>query len=225
VPNAPGAAAVINAPTATATTITLDAPQTVGTLLLGNSRSASAGYTISGSNTLTFNNSGSAATITVADGTHAISATVEISGGSLAILLSDSGVLSISGGISDDNRHESLTLAGGQLVLSGSNSYGGGTFVEAGTLIVNNSAALPDGSSLTVGAGGTSLFGSTLAEPPFSGSFMEALPALAAVPVPEPAAVSLLLAGAFSAGCFCRFRGVSPESRPRGRGHGASKSN
>ena len=104
VPNKAGAGAVINASTTSATTITLDAPQTVGTLLLGNSASAGTGYTISGSNTLTLDNSGITATITVANGTHAISAPVEIAGGSLAVALSNSGVLRISGNISDDNR-------------------------------------------------------------------------------------------------------------------------
>ena len=59
VPNAVGAGAVINASTTAALTITVDAPQTLGTLLLGNSAAAGVGYTLSGtgSNTLTLNNS------------------------------------------------------------------------------------------------------------------------------------------------------------------------
>ena len=45
----------------------------------------------------------------------------------------------------------------GTLVLSGTdNSYTGGTYVDKGTLYVNNSGAICDGTSLTVGAGGTS---------------------------------------------------------------------
>ena len=140
----------------TALTVTLDAPQTVGTLVFGNSGSTSTSYTLSGS-TLTLNNSTSTSgtsMVTVLGGTHTISAPVEIAGGSLVVGVSNSGVLGISGNISDDNGQESLTLAGdgsGQLILSGTNSYGGGTNVEAGTLIVNNGAALPAGSSLTVG--------------------------------------------------------------------------
>ena len=140
----------------TALTVTLDAPQTVGRLVFGNTGSTSTGYTLSGS-TLTLNDSGTS-TVTVLSGMHAISAPVEIAGGSLAVVVSSSGVLGISGNVSDDGDQRSLTLAGdgsGQLILSGSNNYGGGTTVGAGTLIVNNSAALPDGSSLTVGAGGT----------------------------------------------------------------------
>ncbi len=40
------------------------------------------------------------------------------------------------------------------LTLSGNNSYGNGTFVGAGKLVVNNSQALPDGSSLVIGDAG-----------------------------------------------------------------------
>ena len=47
----------------------------------------------------------------------------------------------------------------GTVILSGSNSYAGGTTVLAGTLIVSSSASLPAGSSLTIGAGGTFIFG------------------------------------------------------------------
>ena len=135
--------------------------------MFGNTGSTSTGYTLSGS-TLTLNDSGTS-TVTVLSGMHAISAPVEIAGGSLAVVVSSSGVLGISGNVSDDGDQRSLTLAGdgsGQLILSGSNNYGGGTTVGAGTLIVNNSAALPDGSSLTVGAGGTFIFDPSMAGAP-----------------------------------------------------------
>ena len=46
----------------------------------------------------------------------------------------------------------------GLLILSGTNSYGGGTIVTAGTLEVTSSNALPDVTILTVGAGGTFIF-------------------------------------------------------------------
>ena len=65
--------------------------------------------------------------------------------------------LSITGNISDDNNSESLTLNGdgtGRLVLSGTNSYGGGTVVLDGTLVATSAYALPTGTSLTVGSGG-----------------------------------------------------------------------
>ena len=48
----------------------------------------------------------------------------------------------------------SLTQAGdGTLILRASNDYDGGTMVNSGTLSVTNPNALPNGMSLTVGAG------------------------------------------------------------------------
>ncbi len=191
--SAVGAGAAFSGSANTALTVTLDAPQTVGRLVFGNTGSTSTGYTLSGS-TLTLNDSGTS-TVTVLSGMHAISAPVEIAGGSLAVVVSSSGVLGISGNVSDDGDQRSLTLAGdgsGQLILSGSNNYGGGTTVGAGTLIVNNSAALPDGSSLTVGAGGTFIF-----DPSMAGAPAVALDSLPVSPgagaaVPEPGILTLL---------------------------------
>ena len=52
-----------------------------------------------------------------------------------------------------------LTKTGaGVLTLSSANSYLGGTTVSGGTLLVTATGALPAGSSLTVGAGGTFIF-------------------------------------------------------------------
>jgi autotransporter-associated beta strand protein len=42
----------------------------------------------------------------------------------------------------------------GTVTLSGTNTYAGPTVVKAGTLVATSSSALPDGTSLTVGAGG-----------------------------------------------------------------------
>ena len=66
VPNTAGPTAAINAPTSTALTVTLDIPETVGTLQFGNpAGNPSVGYTLSGSNSLTLDNGGSPALITV----------------------------------------------------------------------------------------------------------------------------------------------------------------
>jgi autotransporter-associated beta strand protein len=51
-----------------------------------------------------------------------------------------------------------IITGSGSVTLSGPNSYTGGTNVFAGTLQVNVASALPDGGSLTVGAGGTFIF-------------------------------------------------------------------
>lgn len=60
---------------------------------------------------------------------------------------------------------------------------------------MDNSAALPNGSSLTVGEGGTLLFDSPAAEPVVLGSSVYASLARDPVAVPEPGTLVLLLAG------------------------------
>ena len=74
----------------------------------------------------------------------------------------------------------------GKLILSGTNTYRGGTFVEGGKLIVTNSEALLDGSNLTVGnpLAFTSIIAAGVASDGSSTS-----------PVPEPGTLTLLAAG------------------------------
>ncbi len=107
--------------------------------------------------------------------------------------------------IAAPNVTDTLTLSGdlsgagpivkngaGLLILSGTdNSYGGGTAVDAGTLLVNNSGAMPDGGGLIVGAGGTFLF-----DPSAAGGTVSDQTADRVVAVPEPGTMVLLLAGA-----------------------------
>jgi fibronectin-binding autotransporter adhesin len=90
----------------------------------------------------------------------------------------------------------SLTLQGGELTLTGTNTYTGGTIVANGTLILDDNAALADGSSLTVGQDAAQLFAAPVAiaaSPP------------AAVAVPEPGKIALLLAALWSAAACRRF--------------------
>ena len=135
--NAVGAVAVFNQPTNGNLTITLDGPQTIGTLVLGNSANGSTGYTLSGTgaNALTFSNSGKGTTITVTDGTHVINAPVILAenlvvtnGGTNSWTLS----FGTASSITDNNAGLSLTMngAGGTLILCGSNSYSGGTTIS-----------------------------------------------------------------------------------------------
>ncbi len=71
-----------------------------------------------------------------------------------------SGNVTIAGSIGQSVGGLGITKVGsGTLVLSGANTYSG-TTVLAGVLQVTNSAALLEGSSLTVGAGSSSVFGS-----------------------------------------------------------------
>jgi len=51
-----------------------------------------------------------------------------------------------------------IITGSGTVALSGTNSYTGGTTVSSGTLLINAASALPDGTSLTIGAGGTFVF-------------------------------------------------------------------
>jgi fibronectin-binding autotransporter adhesin len=196
-PNAPGQLAGLNQSNSGSVAINLDLPVTLGALQFGTSTTS---YTLSG-NTLTFSNPGAASTVTVLGGTHAIESAVYLQGGGLAISVSNSGSLRIGGDISDDGNQESLILNGdgsGQLVLSGTNTYTGGTYVNAGSLVVDSAASLPDGSSLTVGAGASSFFAPLSAGPTAAAS-----PAgLAAVP--EPGTLWLLLAALGSAN-VCRM--------------------
>ena len=109
--------------------------------------------------------------------------------GNLAVSTPAGDSLELSGDVSGDAA--SLTLGGGgQLILSGSNDYTGGTTVNAGTLYVSNSAGLPDGTNLAVGAGGTFIFEPLAAAAPI------AVSPLAVTAVPEPSTFVLLVAGA-----------------------------
>ena len=72
----------------------------------------------------------------------------------------------------------------GMQVLSGTNTYTGGTFVTDGTLIATNPEALPDGSNLMIG--------NALAFDPIIPS--DAAPSASPPPVPEPGTLGLILA-------------------------------
>ena len=78
------------------------------------------------------------------------------------------------------------------MVLSGTNMFDGGTVVEAGTLVVDNSAALADGSDFIVGD--SSLFSPFTGSPVVVGGPQEA--DLPVAPVPEPGTLALLAMGA-----------------------------
>jgi hypothetical protein len=73
-------------------------------------------------------------------------------------------------------------IGSGMLVLSGTNTYTGGTFVGDGTLIADNSQALANGSDLTVGN---------------AAAFAPVIPSASAGSlVPEPSTLALLIVGA-----------------------------
>ena len=102
---------------------------------------------------------------------------------------SPSGVLVVSGNLGwaggSYNAGNVVKDGPGLMVLSGDNFYTGSTVVEEGTLIAATSEAIPDGSSLIVGADAASIFDLSMAGSPVTNS-----PAVAAVP--EPGALALL---------------------------------
>jgi autotransporter family porin len=82
-----------------------------------------------------------------------------------------------------------IQLGSGTLVLSASNTYAGGTIVNAGELLVTNNEAIADGTNLAVGdASALSLLPAAIVPSPPA-----AAPAV--TPVPEPGTLLLLAAG------------------------------
>ncbi len=141
---------------------------------------------VSGSGTITGNGEVLFMGDPVLSGDHTISAAMML-GENLTVSPPAGGAMTLSGDISGTG---SLIDSGdGQLILSGSNSYTGGTAVDAGTLYVTNPAALPTGTALTVGAGGTMVFDPAAAAAPMAASCG------AVNAVPEPSTLALLGAG------------------------------
>ena len=187
VPNADGAIAVISASTTAALTVMLDAPQNIGSLLLG-SGSRTTGYTLSGSgsNSLTFSNTSnsSPATILVIDGEQFIDAPVVLAS-NLVVTSTSSNPWTLSfDTASSITGSYSLTMSAsdGTLILSGSDNYTGGTIVSVGTLEVTNPEAIQSGTSLMVGAEAESIFGVSVPQ--------------TTAAVPEPGTLALLGIGA-----------------------------
>ena len=186
VPNGPGAGAAINAPSSTSVTVTLDGTGDAGHAPARQFREFQRDHYAGGGNGLTLNNGAAGASqISVSQGSATISAPLTLAG-DLNVSPSAGSTVAISSNIGQ-SAVSSLTLDdAGELVLSGSNDYTGGTFVENGILNVVSAQALPAGDSVAVGAGGTLIFGSPTAGGPLLGS-----PAVVAVP--EPDCLSLLL--------------------------------
>jgi autotransporter-associated beta strand protein len=138
------------------------------------------------------------------------------------------GLLTIASNLSDTGWSTGLemntsgTLPAGAVILTGTNTYSGGTLVSSGTLNIAEPYSLPSNTPLTVGAGGTVLIGNALAAgglsagDELSGLSAGGLSGLSAdgmsaggssaggslespQAVPEPASLALLTAGALLA--------------------------
>ncbi len=185
-PNAMGAVAEFGNATQNQT-VTVDSPVTVGTIIFSNSADS---YTLigGGSNSITMSSLSGEAAITVNHGTHKISAPIVLASNTMLTVADATDTLTLNGGISGTGT--GLTLEGsGTLILSGSDTYSGGTTVNGGILEIETEDALPAGQALTINAGGTLIFNPAAGAP----LALSAGPQVAAVP--EPGTLALLIAG------------------------------
>ena len=141
--------------------VTLDSSRTLASL--GFSTTGTTGYVIAPSstaNTLTLANGSSATTISNSGGSQTIQAPIVL-GSNLSVTASTGSVLTIAGSISQEpSTNESLSVSGGgELILSGTSDYSGGTAVNAGTLAVTAASALPSSGLLTISGGGRLVLG------------------------------------------------------------------
>jgi fibronectin-binding autotransporter adhesin len=160
---------------------------TAGTLQLGNlSALGAGGLVVNGGATVDL--AGYSPTVNGLSG----NGTVTNSGSAVTLTVSPSSTTSFSGTLQDGAAVGGLALlldGPGKLVLSGTNTYTGGTIVEAGTLIAASPTALAAGSSLTVGQGAPALFAVATAAPGQAAASAEV------AAVPEPGTLALLATG------------------------------
>jgi autotransporter-associated beta strand protein len=154
VPNTAAAQVSLSGATGvTAATVTLDGSKTIGQLFL----SGATNYTISTGTggTLTFDDTGDATVnpqINVSSGSHTISALAALANG-LNITIAASSSLEISGAITGSGGIKKT--GAGTLTLDGVDNFGS-TTINAGTVVLSNSANLTSG-TITVNSTGTLL--------------------------------------------------------------------
>ena len=157
-PGSTGETAVLGAAAGGTATITLDAARTLSNLAFSPGTGGS--YVISGSvgGLLQLAAGGSPPSISASSGSNAIDVPVVL-GGNVNVAAASGATVLISGPISQGGGNYGLTLSGGgNLTLTGPNTYLGGTIVAAGTLRIKSASALAAGGSLTVDAGGIFIF-------------------------------------------------------------------
>ena len=135
-------------------------------------------------------------------GSQQVASVSDYSGGGGSIINSNTATMAVltisptgttttySGSILSGGTNGAITLVldgSGTMVLDGANTYSGGTWVEDGTLIVGNSEAIPEGSSLNVGSD-LSAFGGAVPTDAVARHITSA--------VPEPSTLGLLSIGA-----------------------------
>ena len=154
-----------------------------GVVQLANSAAFGAGNIFFGGGTLQFSASNS----------QDYAARIKHSAGVIS-LDTNNQYVNFKGAIDGSNSGGLAKLGGGTLVLSGTDSYAGGTTVANGTLILANNESLAEGSSLTVGD--STLFPEAIVPSPVAND-ASANPVVspAIAPIPEPGTLALLAAG------------------------------
>ena len=97
-----------------------------------------------------------------------VAGSYQLTAGTLSAGLGGSGGVNVGGSTSGGSTggistSTSTGQPAGTVILSGTNTYAGGTTVTLGTLIATTAAVLPVGTSLVIGAGGTFIFDPTQA--------------------------------------------------------------
>ena len=146
--------------------VILNQIETVGGLTFTNASS----YTINGANTLTIDNSGHPAAISVTGGTANAINTPAAFNANLTVTVSPGASLAFGGSVANASSPEALTLTGGGTVsLASANTYGPsagsvGTTLAGSTLLLGNNHSLGSGdlgvtgnSTLTAGAAGLNI--------------------------------------------------------------------
>ena len=157
-PNGVGRHAMFARKATFARTISLSSAQTVGGVSFNN---ASAGYTVAGSSTLTFQLAGDRARAFVYAGTHTIGAPISLASGLDVTVLGASDSLTLSGTISSPTAQSVVKLGKGALRLAGNSLFSGGLTIADGTVYVGHNNGLGTG-TLTLGFGSND--GSLLAD-------------------------------------------------------------
>ena len=143
----------------TTATVALDNPVALSGIIF--QPAASGAYVLSGSGAdgLDLSQGGLGEEVSVLSGANAINAPIVLGDG-LSVNAASGTSLTITGPISESGGDRGLTLSGGgNLTLSGSDSYTGGTTVGGGTLTVTSAAALPSSGLMTISSGGRLVLG------------------------------------------------------------------
>ncbi len=137
VPNAPGAVAHLSGPTGAAftapRTITIDSPQTVGTLLVDSTHPV----TLSGTAPLSFDAAGATANLTANGADHLVATPVTLAGGSLLATVETGRTLTLAG-VVDGVGFGLAKLGPGTLLLTADHTYTGTTTHAAGLLQIGS---------------------------------------------------------------------------------------